>query len=56
MLYCVSEGMSSGACSNRGKHVMVIVTKFAVSLCIEAYVLVRIIVYEYDVLSESSVI
>ena len=55
-LYSVSKGVSSGACSNRGKHILVVVTYAAMSVSVNAYVLVDVVIYEDYVLSKSSVV
>ena len=55
-LYFVSEWMSSGACSYRCKHVLVVMTYCAICVSVEMYILIDIIVDEEDVLSESSII
>ena len=56
MLYSVTEGMTSGACSTRGQHVVVVSTNCAMCAGVEFNILVCVIVYEQDILAQSSVV
>ena len=45
-LYSVAEGMTSGACSTRGQHVIVVSTNCAMCAGVEFNILVCVVVYE----------
>ena len=50
-LYSISVGVTSGACSNRGQHVLIVVTNVAMCVGVKLYILIDVIVNENDVLS-----